>query len=219
MIETIDLYVNSFFHNRNTIKEIKLFFFKTGYANGGTKLEIQNGKIQIIYMEHAPIDVRYAPFDYKTPYFFAGKLQEPLPDTVFKLTSDYLHSFAGEYVFDSYSRIDREKSFHKFEEAKSFVLAINYNQEKKCLTTCVNLDDIFDIVFSGYNRRKCENIDFVETTNDEPFYWMYGEGAGYTEIRLYFYKGGIAYTYERQKAYCDSEDIDFTKFVLFFRKR
>jgi hypothetical protein len=140
-----------------------------------------------------------------------------MPDKVRRLTTDYLKNFAGRYVFDSYKIIRSENRTIDINLIRNVVIQIAYSQEKKCLT--IPLHDLRSF-YTDLTRVGRWQIDFVETSAEEPFWWTYGEGAGFLEDRFYFYKGGIAFTYERAgPAFnSDHEVWSYIKYVVFFRK-
>jgi TolB-like protein len=202
-----------------TRNEIALQFNGSTYGHNRTKLEIQNGKIQIIYLEHIPQEKWLGTWEYDDPYTFAGNLNVSMPDKVRRLTTDYLSNFAGRYVFDSYKIIRSENRTIDINVINNTIIQIAYSQEKKCLT--IPFHDLcgFYDKWGGDGKRQ---IDFVETTADEPFWWTYGEGVGFSEDRFYFYKGGIAFTYESSGVdFDDNHEIishEYIKYVVFFRK-
>ena len=83
----------------------------------------------------------------------------------------------------------------------------------------ISLHDSYDfMVGSGVKNRP---VDFIETTAAEPFWWVYGEGAGFMEERFYFYKNGIACNYEESLIiYNDENESESTyiKYVVFFKR-
>jgi len=203
-----------------TRNEILLQFNGKTYAHNRTKLATRNGEMQIIYGEHIIPDHewRLGTWEYDKPYTFAGALDSPLPDKVCRLTTDYLKHFAGSYVFDSYKLIRSEnQTIDDVELIKNTVFQIAYRQEKKCLT--VPLYDLcgFYMYLTVTGGTKWL-LDFVETIPAEPFWWTYGEGVGFSEARFYFYKGGIAFTYEHSGIDFTIDEHQYIKYVVFFRK-
>jgi len=198
-----------------TRKEILLKFDGKTFAHNRTKLETQDGKIQIVYLENAPEETWRGPFEYDIPYTFAGNLKEPINDNVRKLTSDYLETFTGFYFIDSCKLIESSSEYFSFYPMRNAYLNIVYNQELKCLTICFSIS-----LYDNYTAQ-----EFVETDDGRIIYWIAGEAAGYTDIRFYFYKGGIAYTYDKNEPDYSSLDEDdyptktrYDKYVVFFRK-
>jgi len=197
-----------------TRKEILLQFNGKTFAHNRTMLETENGKIQILYLENAPEQTWRGPFEYEIPYTFAGNLDDPINDNVRKLTSDYLETFTGRYIFDSCKIIesDRDESFFYMQND---ALQIVYNKELKCLS----------VLFGKARQLDLEDKNFIETDDKRIFYWIYGEGAGFREDILYFYKGGIVYIRNHNKPDFSSLDEDDyptrsinEKYVLFFKK-
>jgi hypothetical protein len=135
------------------------------------------------------------------------------------LTTDYLRNFSGCYIFDSYKIIRSENRTIDINSAKNTIIKIAYSQEKKCLT--IPLHDLCGF-YSNLSGGWRWQIDFVETSAEEPFWWTYGEGIGFSEARFFFYKGGIAFTHEDSRFDFD-EDGEITrkkyiKYVVFFKK-
>jgi hypothetical protein len=192
-----------------TRNEILLQFNERTYAHNRTKLETQNGKMQIIYLEHIPETNRGGTWEYEDPYTFAGSLTSTIPDKVRRLTSDYLRNFAGRYVFDSYKIIRSENRIIDINLLKNAVFQIAYSQEKKCLTI-----PVYDLRGFYYPVGRWQ-VDFVETSAEEPFWWAYGEGPGFFEERFFFYKGGIAFTYESSLFNLDDNSHKYIKYVVF----
>jgi len=195
-----------------TLNKIQLKFNGKTCINNKTKLEMQNGKIQIIYSENVSKESWPGKWDYEIPYTFTGSLNSPIPDEVHRLTTDYLKTFAGRYVFDSYKIIKSENKTINIENIKKAFIKIDYNQKKKCLT--IPLHDLYN--FFGGSEAKNWPVNFVETTTEEPFWWIYSETAGFMEERFYFYKNGIAYNYEESSLHEDKSE--YIKYVVFLKK-
>jgi len=196
-----------------TRKEILLQFNGKTFAHNRTMLETENGKIQILYLENAPEQTWRGPFEYEIPYTFAGNLDDPINDNVRKLTSDYLETFTGFYIFDSYKIIESDRDESLF-YMQNNALQIVYNKELKCLSVLFKASQLY-----------LEDKNFIETDDERIFYWIYGEGAGYREDRLYFYKGGIVYTRNYNTPDFSSQDEDGyptrainEKYIIFYRK-
>jgi hypothetical protein len=117
-----------------TRNEIRLQFDGKTCARNRTRLETQNGRIQIIYLEHIPEKEWLGTWEYEDPYTFAGNLNSPMSDKIFRLTTDYLKNFAGRYVFDSYKIIRSENKPIDISLIRNAIFQISYSQEKKCLT-------------------------------------------------------------------------------------
>jgi hypothetical protein len=199
--------------------EIILQYNGKTYAHNRTKLETQNDKIQIVYLEHIPERNWVRTWEYKEAYTFAGNLNSPMPDKVRRLTTGYLQSFTGRYVFDSYKIIRSKNETLDVDKTRSWIIEIAYNQEKKCLT--IPLHDLCGF-YQDLTDVERWQVDFVETIAEEPFWWTYGEGVGFSEERFYFYKGGIAFTYENS-AFDLNDDYEtirsyYIKCVVFFKK-
>jgi hypothetical protein len=206
-------------NGQRTIRnEIILQFNGTTFTHYQTKLEKRRNKIQILYLEYPVQPQSFSSWNYEDGYTFAGALNAPMPDVVRCLTSDYLKTFAGKYVFDSYKEIISEHEYPPVMSLKKAVIEIAYNREKKCLTVPSNtLTDIY----YRYNDERSADFDFVETVPAEPFYWYHGDRVGFTEARFYFYKGGIAFTYEgTDVSFEDNGEVEYLhiKYVVFFKK-
>jgi hypothetical protein len=205
--------------NERTItrNEILLQFNGETYAHNHTELETQNGKIQIIYSEYLSGNY-WVTTKYEDPYTFAGNFTSPIPDKIRRLTTDYLKNFAGRYVFASYKIIRSENETIDMNLIKNTIAQIDYNQEKKYLTmSSISLRNL-----SYFSKNSSEGHDFVETSAEEPFYWIYGEGVGFGEERFFLYKGGIAFTYEYSRfdhdEYGEITKHKYIKYVVFFKK-
>jgi len=197
-----------------TRKEILLQFNGKTFAHNRTMLETENGKIQILYLENAPEQTWRGFFEYEMPYTFAGNLDDPINNNVRKLTSDYLETFTGRYIFNSCKIIESGRDESLF-YMQNDALQVVYNKDLKCLS----------VLFKEASSIFLSKIDFVETDDGRVFYWFFGEGAGYKEEKLYFYKGGIAYTLDQNKPDFSSLDEDDyptratnEKYVIFFKK-
>ncbi|MCL2400986.1 MAG: hypothetical protein FWC91_14750 [Defluviitaleaceae bacterium] len=191
---------------------ISLEFNGITFAHNYTRLRSYNGNIRIMYRENAPEDFWQGRFNHYGAYTFAGYLLSPMPDNVLKLTSDYLRTFVGRYVFDSYKIIHSENISMDEVEMQNRVFYIGYSTELKSLTV------------SRYNPSIHYGV-FVETTSDEPFAWTLGEGGlGFEEIIYYFYRGGIVVIYQRRSIFLSDpitrevERVERIKYVAFFRK-
>jgi hypothetical protein len=202
-----------------TRNEILLQINGKTYVHNHTELETQNGKLQIIYLEHTPEKEWFGTWEHRDPYTFAGNLTSPIPDKVHRLTTDYLRNFTGNYVFDSYKIIRSDNLRIDINLIKNTIIKIAYSQEKKCLTIPLhNLRSLYSNLFTVWK----EPIDFVETSAEEPFRWIYAEGVGFSEERFFFYKGGIAFTYEYSGFDLDDDGErskrKYIKYVVFLEK-
>jgi len=194
-----------------TRNEILLQFDGKTYAHNRTKLETEDGKIQIAYLEHITEQPWQGPFEYRSLYKFAGSLDKPINEEVRKLTSDYLETFTGVYTFDSCKILESRNEYSDFLSMRDTYIKITYNQKLKCLT----------ISFSASFYDSYLANDFVDTDNGRIIYWIAGEGAGYTDDRFYFYEGGIAHTRDHVRYIVvdyDASDSKFEKYVVYYRK-
>jgi hypothetical protein len=193
-----------------------------------TRLLVQDGRIQIIYLEHYDRieSGRYGVWEYQDPYTFAGSLNTPMSDRIIRLTTDYLTTFSGEYIFDSYKIVSQENWAIDTDFMMSATFNIDYNHEKKCLTIPTNNYNLYFYrrAFGRSSPSERWRFNFVETMAEEPFFWSVGEGmGGFFEQRFYFYKGGIAFTIESSNRDYDDE-LETTvesniKYVVFFKKK
>jgi len=188
--------------------EIELHFDGRSYVHYNTKLTAQNNIVQIIYLEHKLENywTETETWDYDIPYTFACDFDSNMSDNIYRLTSDYLITFTGQYVFDSHEIISQINSHIDIKKLENSFIQITYNHEKKCLS---------------FNLNYLENYqaNFVETTINEPFYWSYGESAGYTESMLYFNEGGVTYSYKKFSYTPDESEEYIIEYVAFFKKR
>ena len=199
-----------------TLKETEFSFNGKTFANGKSNIKINDkNQIRIFYLENAPEKTWLGTFEHDKPY-------TKVPNINFtqlkNQTTDVLKNYAGIYQYDSFKIID-SKNFplteSYFENAK---INIVYNDSKKFLS--VNYCDLsnFTLTTAKVNNK----LDFIETSSTEPFYWTYGEGAGFTESKFWFYKGGIAVSYEKKSyefdANHDVKEENYIKYVVFLKK-
>jgi hypothetical protein len=191
----------------------------TTFSHMKSKIKKQNGKIVLFYREHKPEKEWLGTWEYDDPYAFVSDLATPLPATIQRLTSDYLQSYAGEYVLDSYSILDASNIDVNTKNFETAVVRIKYDSEKKALS--VPCHDLFDITEPG-NGVGDYTLYFVETLPSEPFFWRYGEGTGFDEERYWFFKGGIAISYEYHGLAFDNDGNVIKnkneKYVIFLKK-
>jgi hypothetical protein len=188
--------------------KILLVFDEKTYIHNNTKLETHNGKIQIIYFENRTENYQTEIWDYKMPYTFAGKLNSSMQNNVKRLTTDHLLSFTGNYSCDSYEIIFQTKWYFDRRVYEYNDITINYDQEKKCLT--------FDNY--GFRGPQRYNFNFVETTENEPFFWSYEESSlGSIECKLNFNNNDIVLTYN-YIAYPGEEYEVIVKYLVFYKK-
>ena len=182
--------------------EIILNYNGITYGNSKTYLVKYGDGIAIMYLEHKLDSPWGEPWDYEVPYTYTSSLSSVFPDNLYRLTTDYLKSFAGTYEFDSYKILRSENSRLRTDLVEQSFVEIVYNQEEKCLA----LLELGLTAFVKWQRY------FIETTPEDPFYWTFGEGVGFTEEKYFFYKGGIAFTYEHTK------NDEYLKYVVFYKK-
>lgn len=200
-----------------TLKEIEFTYNGTTFVHDKSKLKLdEKNRLNIFYLENIPEKKWLGTYEYDKPY-------TKVPDINYELlvdqTSDVLKNYAGEYIYDSFKIIKNENMNINLESIKKADIKITYNQTKKCLSAdCHALLDIN----SPNNRVGNFTLDFIETSASEPFYWTYGEGTGYSEEKFWFYKGGIAISYEYSGVDLD-DDLNviakkFIKYVVFLKK-
>ena len=186
----------SWFILKLTVENNKVFISQTDVQNGkeieknkdeltkkgknfeSSKYRIIKDKdaLFIYYIERTKDYVRWTdqyPFTYQTN--LKGLFDNA---DVFKMTSDYLQMFAGEYVFDSYAMNTMGNHInHQFPDDR---IIIEYDKEEKALKT---------LEPDHYNSRRL--FYFSETDFATPFYWIYAEGAGYKKNIMTFADNGI----------------------------
>ena len=200
-----------------TLKEIEFTHNGTTFVHDKSKLKLDdNNQLNIFYLENIPEKEWLGTYEYDKPYTI-------VPDINYKQlvnqTSDVLKNYAGEYVYDSFKIIKNENMNINLKSIKNAKIQINYNEIQKCLS--VDCHALLDIN-SPNNRVGNFTLDFIETSASEPFYWTYGEGAGYSEEKFWFYKGGIAISYEYSGFDFDDDhnvtSIEYIKYVVFLKK-
>lgn len=203
-----------------TLKEIEFEYNGKTFAHDKSKIKLDDkNQIQIFYFENIPKEDWLGTYEYKEPYTRVSNINSA---QLVKQTSDVLKNYAGVYKFDSFKVIKSENSDisnARMESITKVKIDIYYNKAKKCLS--VGCHDLIDIN-SPNNVVKNWTLDFIETSVFEPFFWTYGEGTGYSEEKFWFYKGGIAISFE-SKGYDFDDDYNikaekFIKYVIFLKK-
>ena len=166
--------------------EISLIYDGNIFIHNNTSLREQNGELHIIYHEHKPERHWREIWDFDTPYIFAGDLMSPVPNNVKELTTDHFITFTGKYVCDSFEIINANYNADTM-IIENAIINVNYNKEKKCLTI---LADFINNISTNFPYR---DINGIETTEDNIFYWFFGEASGFVEIKYYLYKDGITF--------------------------
>lgn len=196
--------------------EIELEKKGNTYSKGLTHLESIDDTILIFYREHQPQKIWLGTWEFEKPYSFSATDLSPSNLNIYSLTSDYLKTFQGKYAYDSYKIIKSENFQLNESYFKNAVLPIEFNKTDKCLS--IKIHDLIDF-YQPNNGVGDYTFHFVETMPSEPFSWTYGEGVGFCETMFYFYKGGIAFTYEESSpAMDDDEKSQYIKYVVFFKK-
>lgn len=117
---------------------------------------------------------------------------------IMKMTSDYLKKFEGTYYIDSYIT-SREGSNYRKKEAPAESITVSYDEKAKAL--------------------KWNDTYFIETDFSDPFYWIYGEGAGYIETINTFADNGILHTQVEKLFSCgDDDSYDIQEDCYFYKK-
>lgn len=198
-------------------KEIKFKNNGNTFSYNKSKIKIDNNDmVYIFYMENKPEKDWLGTYEYEEPY---TKVSDMKSQKLLNQTSDILKSYVGVYAYDSNKIIKVENEDIQMDSIHNAQINIHFNEEKKCLS--VDCHDLIDI-YQPNNGVGKWTLDFIETSSIEPFFWTYGEGAGYSEAKFWFYKGGIAISYENQSFdYDDDHNVKATKYmkyVVFLRK-
>lgn len=198
------------------LKETEFVFNGKTFASGKSNIKINDkNQIHIFYLENVPENKWLGTYEYDKPY---TKVPNINYTQLKNQTTDVLKNYAGIYQYDSFKIID-SKNFplteSYFENAK---INIVYNDSKKFLS--VNYRDLSNLTMSYIKANN--KLDFIETSSTEPFYWIYGEGVGFSESKFWFYKGGIAVSYEKKSyefdANHDVKEENYIKYVVFLKK-
>lgn len=198
------------------LKETEFVFNGKTFASGKSNIKINDkNQINIFYLENAPEKTWLGTFEHNKPYIKVPNINYT---QLKNQTTDVLKNYAGVYQYDSF-KIINSKNFplteSYFENAK---INIVYNDSKKFLS--VNYRDLSNLTMSYIKANN--KLDFIETSSTEPFYWTYGEGVGFSESKFWFYKGGIAVSYEKKSyefdANHDVKEENYIKYVVFLKK-
>jgi hypothetical protein len=202
-----------------TRSEIVLTPAGSTYAHGRTRLTSSPGGLAVIYLEHIPDQDWLGTGEFAEPYTFAAPPGALAGTKVHRLTSDYLKTFVGRYVVDSVKVLTSENDTVSDGDLSGVAINIGFSEQSKSLE--VPAHELLDICEPG-NLVGDYHLSFVETNPDEPFFWTYGLGVGFTEDRFFFYKGGIAFTHE-DEGYDFDQNHHVTKrhslkYAVFFKK-
>ncbi len=196
-----------------TLKETVFAFDGNTFSHDKSTLKLdEKNQLHIFYLENIPENKWSLTYEYEEPY-------TKVPDLNFKQlvnqTSEVIKNYAGLYTYDSFKIIKSENTDLNSERIEKKNLRVNYNEKKKCLSI-----DAFDLNDSDVPGKW--TLDFIETSAAEPFYWTYGEGAGFAEDKFWFYKGGIAISYEYSHSNFDENHnftgVEYIKYVVFLKK-
>ncbi len=213
-VQEIDIIQNEI----KILKENEFIFNGKTFAHYKSNIQIDdNNNIYIFYLENVPTEQWLGTYEYDMPY---TKVPNIKSKQLINQTSDVLKSYAGVYKFDSYKIIKNENKNLPTENIENAKINIVYNESKKCLTVAYN--DLSNINNQNNYYYDWWKLDFVETSSTEPFFWKYGEGAGFSEEKFWFYKGGIAISYEYLTYdFDDNHEIkkhNYIKYVVFLKK-
>ncbi len=199
--------------------EMILEFDGKTYSYEDNYLQQSGDAIHIYYRNNVPEDTWLGTWDYRLPYTFAGSTDLPVSDSVKQYTTDYLSRFAGTYDYDSHSILPVQNETLDVDRIRSARITVDYDQSMKSLL--VRQHDLYRI-YGGESRIRNWELSFIETQPGVPFFWSYGEGFGFSEVRFFFHKGGIAVTYESRGYQVDeNREIighNIMKYVVFYRK-
>ena len=198
------------------LKESEFSYKKNTFCHNNSCIKIdENKQISIFYLENAPEQVWSGSFEYENPYTRVSGIDSA---QLMSQTSDVLRNYEGTYKYDSYKIIKQENKKLQVKNIENVKIDITYNEAKKCLSA--KYTNLRNVAAGNGGDRK--SFDFIETSSTDPFYWTYAEGPGFEEEKLWFYKGGIAVSFECKE--CDFDD-DFNvtekrslKYVVFLKK-
>lgn len=213
IIREIDIIKNSI----QILREVEFTFNgKTYTYNRSNIKKDENDQLIIYYLENKPEKNWLGTYEYRNPYTIVSGVDSA---KLINQTSDILKNYIGTYKYDSCKVIKCENTNVNMESIKNAQVNIYYNESRKCLS--VDCHDVIDINEPNNGVGKWV-LDFIETSSNEPFFWTYGEGAGYSEEKFWFYKGGIAISYEKERyVFDDDHSIEkrkYQKYVIFLRK-
>jgi hypothetical protein len=197
-----------------TLKKTEFIFDGKTYSHDKSNIKLNDkNQLYIFYLENVPEKNWLGTYEYEKPYTKSDINSVQLVNQ----TSDVLKNYVGLYKFDSFKIIKNENYNFPTSNVQNSKIDITYNDTKKCLS--VNYRYLTNIT----NSSPSNNIlDFIETSSTEPFYWTYGEGVGFSESKFWFYKGGIAVSYEKKSyefdANHDVKEENYIKYVVFLKK-
>lgn len=187
-----------------TLNKTEFIFDGKTYSHDKSNIKLNDkNQLYIFYLENVPEKNWLGTYEYEKPYTKSDINSVQLVNQ----TSDVLKNYVGLYKFDSFKIIKNENYNFPTSNVQNSKIDITYNDTKKCLS--VNYRYLTNIT----NSSPSNNIlDFIEVSSTEPFFWSYGEGAGFKERKFWFYKGGIAVSYE------ESKPESYIKYVVFLKK-
>ena len=189
-----------------TLKGSEFVFNGKTFAHNKSNIKLNDkNQINIFYLENVPENQWLGTYEYDKPY---TKVPNINYNQLVNQTTDVLKNYAGVYKFDSFKIIKNENYIFPSLNVQNSKIDITYNDIKKCLS--VKYSNLSNIVVKENSRNW--TLDFIETSSNEPFFWTYGEGVGFKERKFWFYKGGIAVSYEEEKS------ESYVKCVVFLKK-
>lgn len=189
-----------------TLKGNEFVFNGKTFAHNKSNIKINDkNQINIFYLENVPENQWLGTYEYDKPY---TKVPNINYNQLVNQTTDVLKNYAGVYKFDSFKIIKNENYIFPSLNVQNSKIDITYNDIKKCLS--VKYSNLSNIVVK--ENSKNWTLDFIETSSNEPFFWTYGEGVGFKERKFWFYKGGIAVSYEEEKS------ESYVKCVVYLKK-
>ncbi len=211
--------IDIFNGNKIIRNQITLEFDGRTFSNGNNYLKTDGDQIYIYYQENVPDRKWLGTWEYRQPYIFAGSIDAPLQLIVQQFTSDYLTNFAGRYVYESHSIMEHENLEFDIEQIQNSEIELTFSSEMKSLVVPIRA---LHRIYAENSRVGDFDLYFVETQADTPFHWTFGEGVGFREVRLFFYKGGIALTFEENGVeFNDDREVTAEtslKYVVYFTK-
>ena len=199
------------------LKETEFSFDGKTWAHNKSYIKLDEKKqLNIFYLENKPDKTWLGTAEFENPYTRVADINSK---QLINQTSDVLKNYAGQYEYDSFKIVYSKNKEPEMKNIQNAKINISLDESKKCLSVACH--DLIDIVEPG-NKIGNWTLDFVETSSLEPFYWTYGEGTGYCEEKFWFYKGGIAISYEYKGALFDENHNyageESLKYAVFLKK-
>jgi len=125
-------------------------------------------------------------------------------------SADHLIEFTGEYFFETFVNIEINDQYINEGRFKYKALNITLDQDNNCLLLTCDLFDVLGVSLDSYS--------FIETADEKPFFWLFTDNAGYSEIILYFYEDGIILLHDSVAGSDGGYDVDIKKYGVYFKK-